>query len=87
MECPVGQTGSTSSVACQTNRDLATIESPRLDESRTVQLAHEMRCRLTRDEEASADLTRMEPVDVVEQFHDLDLCEGDAELEEGLCET
>jgi hypothetical protein len=46
-----------------------------------------MRCRLTRDEEASADLTGMEPVDVVEQFHDLDLCEGDAELEESLCES
>jgi hypothetical protein len=43
-----------------------------------------MRCGLTRDEEASADLTEMEPVGVVEQFHDPDLCEGDAELEERL---
>ena len=66
---------------------MAAIEGPRFDESRTFQLTHEMRCRLTGDQEASAYLAGMEPVDVVEQFHDLDLCEGDAELEEGLCET
>jgi hypothetical protein len=87
LECPVAQSRSTSSVASQTNSDLATIEGTGVDESRSVQLAHEMRCRLTRDEEASADLTGMEPVGVVEQFHDLELCEGDAELEERLCEA
>jgi hypothetical protein len=83
----VGQSCSTSSVACQTDPDLATVEGPGVNESRTVQLAHEMRCGLTRDEEASADLTGMGPLGVVEQFHDLDLCEGDAELEERLCEA
>jgi len=87
LERPVGKTCPTSSVAGQTNRELAAIEGPRFDESRTFQLTHEMRCRLTGDQEASAYLAGMEPVDVVEQFHDLDLCEGDAELEEGLCET
>jgi len=87
LQCPVGQTCSTPSIACQTNADLATIEGPGVHESRTVQLTHEMRCRLTCDEKASTDLTGMEPVDVVEQFHDFDLCEGDAELEESLCEA
>ena len=45
-----------------------------------------MRCGLTRDERRRP-FTGVEPVGVVEQFHDLDLCEGDAELEQRLCEA
>jgi hypothetical protein len=48
---------------------------------------HEVSGGLTGDEESTSDLAGMELVDAVQQFHDLELREGDAELEELLCET
>jgi hypothetical protein len=48
---------------------------------------HEVSGRLTCDEESTSDLAGVELVDAVQQFHDLELREGDAELEELLCET
>jgi hypothetical protein len=80
------QARSAASVGCEANAHLAAFERPGVGESLTLQLMHEVSGRLTCDEESTSDLTGVELVDAVQQFHDLDLREGDAELEELLCE-
>ena len=86
-ECPMTQARSAASVGCEANAHLAAFERPGVGESPALQLVHEVSGRLTCDEESTSDLAGVELVDAVQQFHYLKLCEGDAELEELLCET
>ena len=86
-DCPMTQARSAASVGCEANAHLAPVERPCVGESRALQLMHEVSGGLTGDEESTSDLAGMELVDAVQQFHDLELREGDAELEELLCET
>jgi len=86
-ECPMTQARSAASVGCEANAHLAAFERPGVGEPPALQLMHEVSGRLTCDEESTSDLAGVELVDAVQQFHDLELREGDAELEELLCET
>lgn len=62
--------------------DALTFERPYVHEDAAFQLPDEMGGRLTGDEQAAADLTRVHLVHVVEQAHDLELRIGHSELDQ-----